>query len=130
MTEILDPRRGRPLHPVQTPRERGAFDRGLLRAAHLRRRDHLHGAGDLSRAADRADAPSKVAWLFMADAEVGALFPGLLELIGGGLERRDHLFGQRLFASDPLEQIGLAGRQELGPLRLELLDPLDGTSST
>ena len=62
MTEILDPRGGRALHPVQTARKRGAVDRGLLRTAHLRRRDHLHRTRDLRGAADRADAPSKVAW--------------------------------------------------------------------
>ena len=36
-------------------------DRRLLRLAHLRRRHHLHGLGDLRRAADRLDAPAKVA---------------------------------------------------------------------
>jgi hypothetical protein len=61
MPEILDARGGCPLHPVQTARERSAFDGSLLRATHLRRRDHLHGARDLRGAADRADAPAKVA---------------------------------------------------------------------
>src|SRR5213596_3634848 len=36
-------------------RVRTSLHRGFLRAAQLRRRDHLHGLGDLLRVADRAD---------------------------------------------------------------------------
>ena len=40
---------------------RPAGQRGLLRLAHLRRRHHLHGLGDLRRVLDRLDAPADVA---------------------------------------------------------------------
>ena len=45
------------------PQQRPVWSRGdhaVLRAAQFRRRDHLHGLGDLLRVFDRADAPPDI----------------------------------------------------------------------
>ena len=61
MREVDRARRRLTLDAVEQPGERPDVDRGLLRLAHLRRGDHLHGFGDLRRAADRSDPPAEFA---------------------------------------------------------------------
>ena len=59
MREVDRARRRLPLDAVQQSDERPHVDGGLLRLAHLRRGHHLHGLGDLRRAADRSDPPAE-----------------------------------------------------------------------
>jgi hypothetical protein len=56
MREIGDACDRPALNAIHHPDEGAHRDRGLLRLAHLRGGNHLHGLGDLRRAADRSDA--------------------------------------------------------------------------
>src|SRR2546427_2022643 len=117
----VDRTRGRlALDPVEQPHERPHLDGRLLGLAHLRGRDHLHGPGDLRRAADRSDAPTK-----LTSARHGSR-PDLLELVGGGLQLRRQRFAECLLLRDLSEQIGLGRRQVLGQPGLVVLQAVHG----
>ena len=85
-------------------------ERGLLRLAHLRRRHHLHRLGDLRGAADRLDAPAKIAWAAHR-TPIHASLPRLLELVGRGLQLGRQLVAERLLLRDLAEQLRLSRRR-------------------
>src|SRR5207244_9599884 len=80
MPEIEPPCRRLALDTIEQLHERPYLNGSLLRLAHLRRRNHLHGPGDLRRVADRSDPPTDVSGAFHGSS------PVLLELIRGGLK--------------------------------------------
>ena len=120
MLEIDRPRRRLPLHAIQEAEERPHVDGGLLGLAHLRRGHHLHGLGDLCRAADGADPPAE-----FACARHGSR-PEQLELLGGVLQLAHQRIVQRLAFDDVAEQGRFRGRQELGEPAWKFLDALHG----
>ena len=96
MREVDRPGRRAALDAIEQARERRRRDRRLLRLAHLRRRHHLHGLGDLRRAADRLDAPAELAGEAMCSDLWQLSLPRLLELVGRGLQLGRQLVAQRL----------------------------------
>ena len=60
MSGWIDTARHAVEHSLHLERERAGANHAILRAAQLRRRDHLHGFGDLLRRFHRADAAAEV----------------------------------------------------------------------
>src|SRR5207237_9396836 len=96
---IEPPCRRLALDTVEQLHERPYLNGSLLGLAHLRRRNHLHGPGDLRRVADRSDPPTDVSGACHVSS------PDLLELVRGGLKLSCPRLAERCFALDLRAQL-------------------------